>query len=173
MKQLRTILAAVSLLMIFVSCSVPAPKEVEKPPLSFPEDDPVLQQPSEISLERIHSGCTDCNDHSLTLRRASGDKFAPAIVTNIDLHTKKQRQGELSAYYYNKLLQLINSQGFMEMNDEYAMNWADALIVRMSVSIGDKRKTIRTNNQGEVPPTLWGIYMAVDGAVAQTKWRDQ
>jgi hypothetical protein len=111
-------------------------------------------------------------DHSLALRRTAGDHFAAVSVVYTDLHTKKQRQGELSAYYYNKLLQLIKAQGFMEMNDEYAMGWLDSLIVKMSVMVGNKRKTIRTSNEGEVPLQLWGIYMAVDGAEAYTKWND-
>jgi len=136
------------------------------------ENDSDLSQPSEIQLERVFSGCIDCKDHALILRRRSGDKFAPASVTYTDLHTKKERQGELSAYYYNHLLQLIKAQGFMDMNNQYAMGWVDSLIVKISVLVGNKRKTIQTTNEGEVPPQLWGIYMAVDGAVTHTKWHD-
>jgi hypothetical protein len=134
------------------------------------DDDPDLNVPSEIQIERINSGCIDCNDHSITLSRTTGDKFASAVVVYTDLHTKKQRHGELSAYYYNHLLQLAKSEGLMEMSDEYAMGWRDALIVKMTVSIGNHRKTIRTSNEGRVPLHLWGFYMAVDGSVAHAKW---
>jgi hypothetical protein len=136
------------------------------------DDDPRLKAPSEIQLVRINSGCIDCDDHSLTLRRAAGDIFADASVIRTDLHTKKQREGKLSAYYYNHLIELFESQGVMEMDDQYAMGWEDALVVKMTVSIGDRHKTIRTANEGEVPLKLWGWYMAIDGAAARTKWND-
>jgi hypothetical protein len=134
--------------------------------------DSVLEQPSELTLERIYSGCIGCPDNKVTLRRERGAKFNEAVVTYTDLNTKKQRQGKLSAYYYNNLLKLIEAQGYFDMKDEYAMGWEDSLIVNMSVTVGDKRKVIRTRNEGEVPLQLWGIYMAVDGAVAHTTWKD-
>ncbi len=134
--------------------------------------DPELKLASEIQLERIYSGCTDCDDHSLTLRRGGGDIFADATVIRTNLHTKQQREGKLSAYYYNHLIELIKSQGVIEMEDRYAMGWFDSLVVRMDISIGNRRKTIRTSNEGEVPLKLWGAFMAIDGAVARTKWND-
>jgi hypothetical protein len=93
-------------------------------------------------------------------------------VTETDLHTKKQRQGKISAYYYNNLLKLIEGQSYFDMKDEYAMGWEDSLIVNMGVMIGDKHKLIRTRNEAEVPIQLWGIYMAVDGALTHVTWSD-
>ena len=136
------------------------------------DDDPDLKLASEIRLERIYSGCIDCDDHTLTLRRGAGDIFADATVVRTNLHTKQQRQGKLSAYYYNHLIGLIKSQGIMEMEDQYAMGWVDSLIVKMNISIGDRRKSIWTSSEGHVPHKLWGLYMAFDGAVAHTKWSD-
>ncbi len=142
-------------------------------PLATPTDaDPDLKLGSEIELRRIYSGCRGCGDYSVTLRRAAGDIFADASAIRTDLDTNKQRHGTLSAYYYNHLIQLIRSQGIFEMGDEYAMGWEDALVVKLSISIGDRRKIIRTANEGEVPLKLWGLYLAIDGAVAQTKWND-
>jgi hypothetical protein len=46
------------------------------------DSDPELKLASEIQLERIYSGCIDCDDHSLTLRRSAGDIFANATVGN-------------------------------------------------------------------------------------------
>jgi hypothetical protein len=142
-------------------------------PLATPTDaDPDLKLASEIELRRIYSGCRGCGDYSVTLRRAAGDIFADASAVRTDLNTNKQRRGTLSAYYYNHLIQLIESQGILEMGDQYAMGWEDALVVKMSISIGDRHKVIRTANEGEVPLKLWGLYLAIDGAVAQTKWND-
>jgi hypothetical protein len=58
------------------------------------------------------------------------------------------------------------------MDDQYAIGWEDALVVKLTISIGDRHKTIRTANEGEVPLKLWGLYLAIDGAVARTKWND-
>jgi hypothetical protein len=44
------------------------------------------------------------------------------------------------------------------------MGWFDSLVVKMNISIGDRHKAIQTSNEGEVPPKLWGLYMAIDGA---------
>jgi hypothetical protein len=136
------------------------------------DDDPDLKLASEIQLERTNSDCRGCDFHSIALRRTGGDIFADVFVLDTNLDTGKQREGKLSAYYYNHLLQLLKSEGFMEMDDQYAMLWFDALNVKMTVSIGNRRKTIRTSNEGQVPLQLWGLYMAFDGAVARTKWND-
>ena len=130
-----------------------------------------LDQRSEITLERIREVCLDCSDHRVILSRGGGDKFGDAAVTYVDLRTKKQRQGRLPAYYFNNLLRLIESQGFFEMKDEYAMGWEDSTIVNLSVISGDRRKLIRTRNEGEVPMQLWGLYMAIDGVVANAIWK--
>src|SRR6267154_3676637 len=124
-----------------------APKHVDKTPpvvLDTPtENDPDLSVPSEIYIERINSGCIDCGDHSISLSRTKHDKFASAVIVYTDLHTKKERRGELSAGYYNRLLQLAKTEKVMKMDDTYAMGWEDAQIVKMTVTIGSRRKTIR------------------------------
>jgi hypothetical protein len=162
---------AASVLFVFVltvSCSSVGRKvAVSSSPVW---SDTTLNQPSEVTLERIYSGCNGCPDKKVSLRRQGVDQFADAIVSETDLHTKKQRQGKLSAYYYNNLLRLIEGQGYFEMKDEYEMGWEDSLIVNISVMIGDKHKLIKTRNEGEVPINLWGIYMAVDGALSHVTW---
>ena len=134
------------------------------------DSDPDLKLPSEIQLERVNHGCKDCDDHSITLRRDAGAIFADATVIRTNLPSKQQREGKLSAYYYNHLIALIKSQGVMDMDDTSAR--IDSLIVTMKISIGDRQKTIGPSSEGRVPPKLWGLYMAIDGAVAHTKWSD-
>jgi hypothetical protein len=166
------LLRIIIVVLVVALLGVTACKRSSKIPTADANADPDLKLASEIELKRIHSGCIDCDDHTLTLRRGAGDIFADASVIRTNLHTKKQREGKLSAYYYNHLIELVKSQGVLNMNDEYAMGWLDSLIVTMRVSISNRQKTIRTSNEGEVPVQLWGIYMAVDGAVAYTKWSD-
>jgi hypothetical protein len=134
---------------------------------------PVADTPdlaSEIIFENIYSGCIDCPDRKLVLRREGSKQHEDAIVSETDLHTKKQRVGRLRAYYYNNLLRLIESQGYFDMKSQYAMEWEDSKIVTLAVSIGDRRKVIKTTSEGEVPIQLWGIYYAVEGTLANVKW---
>jgi hypothetical protein len=126
---------------------------------------------SEISFERIYDGCLDCRDRRIVLRRDALKKFDVATITETDLHSKKERHGKLRAYYFNNLLKLIEAQGYFNMNSQYAMGWADSLIVTISVRIGDKQKIIKTRSEGHVPIQLWGIYYAIDGALTNVIWR--
>jgi hypothetical protein len=132
--------------------------------------DTVPDLPSEITFERIYDGCEDCPDRKVVLRREGSKKFEEAMVSETDLHTKKQRQGRLRAYYYNNLLRLIESQGFFDMKNEYAAGVMDDGIVTLSVSLGEKRKLVKTRSEGDVPIALWGIYYALDGTLANVKW---
>jgi hypothetical protein len=152
-----------------VASNIPA-VAAQTPLATATDADPDLKTAAEIELRRIYSGCRGCGDYSVILRRGAGDIFADASVVRTELDTKKQRTGTLSGYYYNHLVQLIKSQGIFDMDDQYAMGWEDALVVKLTISIGDRHKIIRTANEGEVPLKLWGLYMAIDGAVAQTKW---
>jgi hypothetical protein len=125
---------------------------------------------SEIILENVHDGCLDCPDRKVVLRREGTKKQEDAIVSETDLHTKKERVGRLGAYYYNNLLRLIESQGYFDMKGQYAMDWVDSKIVTISVSVGEKRKVIKTRSEGDVPIQLWGIYYALEGTLANVKW---
>jgi len=134
---------------------------------------PVADTPdlaSEIILENVHDGCIDCPDRKVVLRREGSKKHEDAIVSETDLHTKKERVGRLRAYYYNNLLRLIESQGYFDMKGGYAMGWVDSKIVTLTVSVGEKRKVIKTRSEGDVPIQLWGIYYALEGALTNVKW---
>jgi hypothetical protein len=128
---------------------------------------------SEISLERIYDGCEDCPDRKIVLRREGSKKFEDATVTEIDLHSKKERRGRLGAYHFNNLLRLIEAQGYFSMYKQYAMGVIDSVIVTIGVNIGDKRKVIKTRSEGDVPIQLWGIYYAIDGALGNVKWENR
>lgn len=125
---------------------------------------------SEISLTRIYDGCEDCPDRKVVLSRDGSKKFEDATVTEIHLHSKKERRGKLNAYYFNNLLKLIEAQGYFSMDNQYAMGWVDSVIVTIGVNIGDKRKVIKTRNEGDVPIELWAIYYALEGTLGNVQW---
>jgi hypothetical protein len=84
----------------------------------------------------------------------------------------KQRQGKLSAYYYNTLLKVLESQKYFDLNGECAMGWEDALEKKITVKLGETAKTVRTRNEGEAPIELRTIYLAIDGAASHATWTD-
>ena len=135
---------------------------------------PSPSQISEITIERVYEGCEGCPDNKIVIRREQSDprEYKEATVVYTE-RAKKPRQGKLSSYYYDNLLKFIEAQKYFAMKDEYAMGWEDSLIVRTSVVIGDKRKVIRTRSEGDVPMELWGLFMAIDGAAAKTKWEGE
>jgi hypothetical protein len=137
----------------------------------FDVDSESFHVASEISVERIHDGCLGCGDRKTVFRRAAAKRHEHATVTEIDLHSKTERQGELDPYYFNKLLRLIEEQDYFSMKGHYGMGWVDSLIVRIDVRVGDKHKRILTSNEGDVPIRLWGIYYAIEGARANVKWQ--
>jgi hypothetical protein len=130
--------------------------------------DPALR--SEIMFKRINGYILNRPFLEIVLRREDSKKFGDAIVTETELHTKKQRQGKLAASHYNDLLTRLEAQRYFCMKDEYAMEWVDSMNVTMSVSVGDKRKVIKTTNEGAVPSQLRLIYSAVDSALRKVRW---
>ncbi len=130
-------------------------------------------QISEISLERNYSGCAPCPKIKLILRRVktvSGYEYTK--VTEINTITSEQRQGKIDGYFDN-LTKLIESRRFFEMKDGYALGWADAVKVELSVVRGNERKAVRTTNEDEIPLELWAIFQAVDGVAAKTIWESK
>ena len=168
MKLLVTSIAFV--LLFSASCQAVAPKLV--PVVNQTLKDHNLNQVSEIVLERVYSGCEGCGDHRLTLTREKGDEVSDVKATYVELHSNKQREGKLSAYYYNTLLKVLELQKYFDMNGEYAMGWEDALHTKINVKLGETVKTVRTRNEGEVPIELRTIYLAIDGIASHVIWTD-
>jgi hypothetical protein len=168
MKLLVTSIAFV--LLFSASCQAVEPKLV--PVANQRQKDQNLNQVSEIVLERVYSGCNGCGDHRVTLTREKADESSDIKVADVDLHSKKQREGKLSAYYYNTLLKVLESQKYFDMKSEYAMGWEDALQTKITVKLGETVKTIQTRNEGEVPIELRTIYLAIDGAASHVIWTD-
>ena len=154
----------ISLLTIIASVSLVSNSSMQTVVNTVPDS------ASEIIIQRIFDGCEDCLDRKTVLERTGAKKFEEATVTETNLHTKKQRRGKLRPYFYNQLLRLIEAQGYFQMQDDFAMGWEDSTIVTLSVTLGTKRKVIKTRSEGDVPIQLWGIYYAIDGALANVKW---
>jgi hypothetical protein len=126
-------------------------------------------QVTEITLERTFSVCTDCPAYKVVLGQQSrtADSIAVALT---DLKTNRTRQGTLNKSTFDQLCRLIDSEHYFELSNAYGEGIVDTGDVTTSVLENGIRKTIL--NRGEKGPIgLWGIEMAIDGAVASATWQ--
>jgi hypothetical protein len=77
--------------------------------------------------------------------------------------------GRFNPYYFERLAQFIESQGYFNLQDKYEEQMTDQNTVITSAVRRNKRKTI-VNYGGEAPVKLWGIEMAIDGVLTQIRW---
>lgn len=168
---MKLLVISIAFVLLFsASCRAVGPKLVLVANQTLKDQN--LNQVSEIVLERVYSGCNGCGDHRLTLTREKGDEFSDVKVTYVELHSTKKREGNLSAYYYNTVLKVLESQKYFDLKGEYAMGWEDALQTKITVKSGETVKTVQTRNEGEAPMELRTIYLAIDGAASHATWTD-
>lgn len=125
--------------------------------------------PTEIVFERNELGCFASAPKRIVMR-TQGSRDEAAIVTEIDLATGQERRGKLDSHYYKSLLRFIEGQGYFAMDDQYLTGTDEGSVVRSSVSVGDRHKTIITASEGDAPPALWGIHYAIEGVLNQVSW---
>ena len=142
--------------------------QIEIPERVIPFD---AARPTEITFDRILPVCFGCPIKRIVLRtKGSRGEFEDAKVIEIDLQTGQRRDGILDSYDYRNLLRFIESQGYFAMNDQYTTRTIESAVVRTSVSIGDRHKSIVTASEGKVPPALWGIHYAIEGVLNHVNW---
>lgn len=86
-----------------------------------------------------------------------------------DLKTNQTRQGKLHGSTFEQLCKLIDSERYFELSDAYGEGVVDGGDVTTSVLKNGARKTI-LNRAEKGPIGLWGIEMAIEGAVATASW---
>lgn len=124
--------------------------------------------PSEITFERVQPACFGCPLKRIQMR--SEDVFEDAVVTEIDVRTGAKRRGRLDSYFYRNLMIFILAQGYFDMDHQYSSTTLSGYVVTSSVGMGDSYKSIHTRNEGDVPPSLWGIHYAIEGVLQHVSW---
>ena len=138
---------------------------------------------SEITLERIWDNCVTCANYRVTLSKDESDPYKDVSVTYMETktasrsdgqHTQStvQRKGKLESFYFHRLAILLESQGYFKLKDHYGAGIIDTLIVKTSVVRDGNRRAV-LNNAHEGPIELWGIEMAIDGAMARVTWEPE
>ena len=121
-------------------------------------------QITEVTLERTR--CYGrCPSYQVVLRSDGAVTYiGKAYVARLGTH-----RGTVDKYYFDRLAELLRSQGYFELKDNYSHSVSDQATVITSVVVGERRKTVR-NYADAGPIKLWGIEMAIEALVAQVKW---
>jgi hypothetical protein len=137
---------------------------------------------SEITLERIWDNCIGCANYQVTLSKDGPDPYKDVSITYTETKTERsgglqtqstvQRKGKLESFYFHRLAILLESQGYFKLKDHYGAGIIDTLIVKTSVVRDGNRRAV-LNNAHEGPIELWGIEMAIDGAIARVTWEPE
>ena len=69
---------------------------------------------------------------------------------------------------YQELVQLIESQGYFEVAQQYDMQWIDGTFVTSTVAM---RRPIVTASAGEIPTRVWGL-LDVEDVSAKVNWEN-
>ena len=118
---------------------------------------------SEITLER-HGCFGSCPVYKIVLRAdGTASYVGTANVARLGTY-----QGEI---YFWRLAKWVETQGFFELQNEYATNWVDSEQATTSVVRDGERKTVWMGNTNEPPDALWGINAAIDGEASHIQWK--
>lgn len=127
-------------------------------------------QITEITLERTYSGCTDCRAYRIVISNHSTPLVDTVSVTFTNLKTNQTQEGNLPRSTFEQLSKLIERQRYFELSNAYGEAVMDSVSVTTSVSKNGVRKTVI--DKAEMGPIeLWGIEMAIEGAVANVNWQ--
>ena len=122
-------------------------------------------QVTEITLERTFSVCTDCPAYKVILSKQTRDSDKTVAIALTDLKKNHTRYGTLNESTFEQLCRLIDNERYFELSDTYGEGVMDSVEVTSSVLKNGVRKTI-VNRAEKGPIELWGIEMAIEGAVA-------
>jgi Domain of unknown function (DUF6438) len=114
---------------------------------------------TEITLER--NGCFGtCPIYKVTLR--SDNTFTYLGERNVT------HVGERTGWvHFDRIAKWIETQGFFNMKDKYAVGWADSEVVVTTAVRDGQRKTVKTHNSAEPPDELWAINAVIDGEISR------
>ena len=117
---------------------------------------------SEITLER--KGCYGgCPIYKVVFSRDNTATFTGIrYVDRIGAYK--------SGIDFTRIAQGVNSQGFFDLRDEYAVGTFDAGVVVTTAVRQGIRKTVTTYDSAAPPLELWGINAAIDGVVWKATW---
>jgi hypothetical protein len=106
-----------------------------------------------------------CPMYEVTLRSDGtatwyGERFVPRLG---------RYTGEVSVDAYQKLARFIQRAGFFGWQDEYVANVTDTPDYFLTVTTGQRSKTVRQNATDE-PPDFWVIATLIDALAATVDW---
>lgn len=119
---------------------------------------------TEITLERTRC-YGNCPAYRLVLRQdGTATYIGRANVERIGTY-----RGKIDEYTFDRLSDLLRSEGYFELRDHYSLTVTDLPSVITSALLIGKRKTVV--NYGDTGPVkLWGMELAIDAVSEHIKW---
>lgn len=127
----------------------------------------------EITMQVIYDWCggRDCPDYKMIFQR-QGREYYYSSVTKIGLQSHEIKVGDLSKQEFDELAQLIESQGFFELDPVYPKDGgcADCVFTTVTVVRNGLRKKV-VHMYDEMPLQLWTIHRTIEGMESQVQWK--
>ena len=122
---------------------------------------------SAITVDR--KGCFGgCPRYTLTLRRQGRSTYIGKTGTRLGLYTAPV----VSVGDFDLLTQAISDIRFFDLPDAVGPWPEDAEVVAVTVTTGEKSKTVTTHDLQEAPAPFVGILTLADGVGAKLAWED-
>lgn len=138
------------------------------PPLGLPTG-----EIEEITMQVIYDWCggRDCPDYKMIFQRQGREAYYSS-VTKIGLQSHEIKVGDLSKQEFDELAQLIESQGFFELDPVYPKDGgcADCVFTTVTVLRNGLRKKV-VHMYDEMPLQLWTIHRTIEGMESQVQWK--
>lgn len=149
---------------IFSFCSSLPKQELEQPSVARHV---FAGKISEITLER--SVCFgDCPAYKVVFR-SNGTATYTGEANTPFIGEYEADSKSYPGSYFEQMSRWLYVQKYFDLKDVYNENLADSSAITITVVRDGKRKTI-IDYDSEQPIEIWGIAMAIDGAVSKIKW---
>jgi len=126
----------------------------------------------EITMQVIYDWCggRDCPDYKMILQRQGREDYYSS-VTKIGLKSGEIKLGDISKNDFDELAQLIESQGFFELDPVYPKDGgcADCVFTTVTVVRNGLRKKV-VHMYDDMPLQLWTIHRTIEGMESQIQW---
>jgi hypothetical protein len=123
-------------------------------------------------MQVIYDWCggRDCPDYKIIFQRQGREDYYSS-VTKIGLQSHEIKVGDLSKQEFDELAQLIESQGFFELDPVYPKDGGCADCVFTTVTVvrnGLRKKVVHVYD--DMPLQLWTIHRTIEGMESQIQW---
>lgn len=129
-------------------------------------------QIQEITMKVIYDWCggRGCPDYEITIQREGSENYYSS-VTRVGLKSHEIKHGNMYRVEFEKLAELLESEGFFSLDDAYPKDGAcaDCVISKVTALRDGRRKKV-LHFYDDMPLQLWTIQRTLQGAEQHIEW---